>query len=159
MSHLFRVIGTVAVLAALAASTPARATPTLVAQPAHGAGTCLSCRLAGTRPKQSVHRLNRSRAFRFSDRDLAVRRQLPGRFNSGHRKLGLPAADSRLPDRNRHRRCPNHPTKQLGAKVGMFGSRVACRREQADGLLGAGVHPACGEPEIAGRARGFLWGV
>jgi len=82
-----------------------------------------------------------------------------GRFNSGHRKLGLPAADSRLPDRNRHRRCPNHPTKQLGAKVGMFGSRVACRREQADGLLGAGVHPACGEPEIAGRARGFLWGV
>ena len=44
MSHLFRVIGTVAVLAALAASTPARATPTLVAQPAHGAGTCLSCR-------------------------------------------------------------------------------------------------------------------
>jgi len=63
--------------------------------------------LAGAGPQQPVHRPrdNRSRAFRFSNRNLAVRRELSGRLIRGHRKLGLPAADAGFPGHNRHPRC------------------------------------------------------
>ena len=48
-------------------------------------------------------------------------------FNSGHRKLGLPAADAGLPDHNRHRRCA-HRRRRGGGHSGADEPRVTRNR-------------------------------